>query len=44
MQRLLDELDVIELFESPEHDRQLGKVTKKKEELFLTLGITPPSL
>ena len=44
LQGLLDELDVIELFESPEHGRLLGEVTKKQEELFLALGITPPSL
>ena len=43
-QGLLDELDVIELFESPEHGRLLGEVTKKQEELFLALVITPPSL
>jgi hypothetical protein len=28
LQGLLDELDVIELFESPEHGRLLGEVTK----------------
>jgi transposase len=44
LQGLLDELDVIELFESPEQGRLLGEVTKKQEELFLALGITPPSL
>jgi transposase len=44
LQGLLDEVDLIELFESPEHGRQLGEVTKKQDELFLALGITPPSL
>jgi hypothetical protein len=44
LQGLLDKLDVIELFESPEHSRLPGEVTKNQEELFLALGITPPSL
>jgi hypothetical protein len=44
IQGLLDELDVIELFKSPEHGRLLGEVTKKQEELFLALGITPSLL
>lgn len=31
LQGLLDELDTIELFESPEHDRLLGEVTKNRK-------------
>ena len=44
LQGLLDELGVIELSESPEHGRLLSEVTKKQEELFLALRITPPSV
>ena len=44
LQGLLDELDVIELFEAPEHGRLLGEVTKKQEELYTALGVEPPSL
>lgn len=44
LQGLLDELDMIELFESPEHGRLLGEVTKKQEALFAASGIAPPSL
>ncbi len=44
LQGLLDELDTIELFESPEHGRLLGEVTKKQEEIYNALGVEPPSL
>lgn len=44
MQGLLDELDTIELLECPEHGRLLGEVTKKQEQLYLLLGVDPPSL
>ena len=44
LQGLLDELDTIELLESPEHGRLLGEVTKKQEQLYLSLGVDPPSL
>lgn len=44
LQGLLDELDTIELFESPEHGRLLGEVTKKQEDIYLALGVEPPSL
>lgn len=44
IQGLLDELDTIELFEAPEHGRVLGEVTKKQEELYVALGVKPPSL
>lgn len=39
LQGLLDELDTIELFESPDHGRLLGEVTKKQEEIYNALGI-----
>lgn len=44
LQGLLDELDTIERFESPEHGRLLGEVTKKQEEIYTALGVDPPSL
>jgi transposase len=44
MQGLLDELDSIELFEAPGHGRSLGEITDKQKDLFLALGVHPPSL
>ncbi len=42
LQGLLDELDTIKRFESPEHGRLLGEITKKQEEIYR--GVEPPSL
>ena len=44
LQGLLDELDTIELFESPGHGRVLGEVTKKQEGIYRALGVELPSL
>ncbi|MEA3507883.1 MAG: IS1634 family transposase [Synergistota bacterium] len=44
LQGLLDELDTIECFESPEHGRLLGEVTKKQEGIYKALGVELPSL
>jgi transposase len=44
LQGLLDELDIIEQFESPEHGRLLGEITKKQKEIYTALGVDPPSL
>ena len=44
LQSLLDELDTIELFEAPEHGRLLGEITEKQKQLYLSLGVDPPSL
>ena len=44
LQGLLNELDTIELFESPEHGRLLGEVTKKQQEIYEALLVIPPSL
>lgn len=44
LQGMLDELDVIELFEAPEHGRVLGEMTQKQIDLFQALGIPIPSL
>jgi hypothetical protein len=34
LQGLLDELDTIELFETPEHVRILSEVTKKQQDIY----------
>jgi hypothetical protein len=44
LQGLLDELDVIELFEAPEHSRILGEIIEKQKEVYGALGVEPPSL
>ncbi|SFI28989.1 Transposase [Tindallia magadiensis] len=44
LQGLLDELDSIELFESPEHGRLLGEVTQKQKDIYRALGVESPSL
>ena len=44
LQGVLDELDMIELFESPGYGRVLGEVTTKQKELYEALGVAPPSL
>ena len=37
----IDELDVIECFQSPGHKVVQGEVTKKQEELYRAMGVTP---
>ncbi|RIZ61089.1 transposase, partial [Mesotoga sp. SC_NapDC2] len=44
LQGLLDELDTIERFESPEHGRLIGEVTKKQKDIYAKLGVESPSL
>ena len=44
LQSLLDELDVIELFEAPEHGRVLGEITNKQKNIYEALGVPIPSL
>ena len=44
LQGLLDELDTIELLEAPGHGRVLGEVRKNQSDIYLALGIEPPSL
>ena len=44
LQGLLDELDAIERFESPEHGRLIGEVTKKQKDIYAKLGVESPSL
>jgi transposase len=44
LQSLLDELDVIELFEAPDHGRVLGEITNKQKDIYEALGVPIPSL
>ena len=44
LQGVLDELDVIELSEAPEHGRMLGEITEKQKNLFKALDVPLPSL
>lgn len=44
MQGVLDELDMIERFEAPEHGCILGEITKKQTELYDAMGVQSPSL
>ena len=43
MQELLDELDVIEVFEYPGNALKVGEVTKKQENLYKSLGVNSPT-
>lgn len=43
MQEALDELDVIECFETPGRKLQVGETTKRQQELYNQLGVTPPT-
>jgi transposase len=43
IQELLDELDVIEIFEQPDQKRRIGEITKKQMELYKCLGVNMPS-
>ncbi len=41
-QEILDEFDVIECFEVPGHQLQVGEITKHQMELYTKLGVTSP--
>ena len=43
MQELLDELDIIEFFEQSGREIRVGEMTKKQADLYLKLGIKPPT-
>ena len=43
MQEILDEFDIIECFEVPGQQLQVGEITKRQEELYTKLGIMPPT-
>ncbi|MCX6055605.1 MAG: hypothetical protein NTZ74_11955 [Chloroflexi bacterium] len=43
LQKLLDELDIIERFEQPGKNDRIGEVTKKQQELYEFLGVDAPT-
>jgi transposase len=43
LQEVLDELDIIECFEIPGQQLQIGEMTKRQKELYRKLGVTPPT-
>lgn len=43
MQELLDEFDIIERFQHPGTKSWFGEITKKQTDLYLSLGVVPPS-
>ena len=43
MQQVLDKLDVIECFENPGDKLRVGEVLSKQNQLYLDLGVTPPT-
>ncbi len=43
MQEVLDEFDIIECFEVPGQQLQVGETTKRQMDLYTKLGITPPA-
>jgi len=43
MQEVLDEFDIIECFEVPGQQLQVGEITKRQEGLFTKLGVMPPA-
>ena len=43
MQEVLDEFDVIECFEIPGRQLQVGEITKRQEDLYAKLGVIPPT-
>ena len=43
LQQVLDKLDVIECFENPGDKLRVGEVLSRQNQLYLDLGITPPT-
>jgi transposase len=43
MQGVLDKLDVIECFEAPGHKLRVGELLEKQKEIYISLGVDPPS-
>ena len=43
MQEIIDELDVIELFQQPGGSSYYGEMTKKQRDIYVNLGVTPPN-
>ncbi len=43
MQSVLDKLDIIECFEEPGQKLHVGESLEKQKDIFISLGVTPPS-
>ena len=43
LQQVLDKLDVIECFENPGDKLRVGEVLSKQSQLYLDLGVSPPT-
>ena len=43
LQQVLDKLDVIECFENPGDKLRVGEVLSKQSQLYLNLGVNPPT-
>ncbi|MDT8380541.1 MAG: transposase, partial [Desulfotignum sp.] len=43
MQEVLDEVDLVECFEVPGQQLQIGEITKRQIDLYTKLGIKPPA-
>lgn len=43
MQEVLDEFDIIECFEVPRQQLQIGEIIKRQEKLYTQLGVMPPA-
>lgn len=43
LQGAFDKLDVIECFESPRRDLRVGELLEKQKQLYIDLGVTPPT-
>ena len=43
LQEVLDELDIIECFEVPGQKLQVGEITRRQQDLYAKLGVTPPT-
>lgn len=43
LQEVLDELDIVECFEVPGQQLQIGEVTKRQMDLYAKLGVTAPA-
>ena len=43
MQEVLDDLDIIECFEMPGQQLQVGEITKRQMDFYTKLGVTPPT-
>ena len=43
MQEVLDEFDIIECFEVPGQQLQVGEMTRRQDDLYTKLGVMPPA-